>query len=182
MAEENMGETTATVEVAKTTEAAVTQEEKKYSRDELNKIITAEKSKALEDFKNKAESERTEAEKVAKMRSDEKIEYEKGKALKERDSALAELNSYKLKDEAVKIAAEKNIPNSLVDLINYKTATAEDVKNALDNISKTFSAEVEKALADKLKGNSPRQVATNVGSSEQQYLDTKYAKNPYYKK
>ena len=61
--------------------------------------------KAIETAKNKwqeiNDAEKTEADKLAKMNKEQKLEYEAQKANKEKENALAELNAYKLKEQAI---------------------------------------------------------------------------------
>lgn len=148
-------ETTAeSVEKAEAVETKVEQE-KTFTRDELNKIVSTEKAKALEQYKAQVEAEKTEAEKLAKMKSDEKLQYQLEKSNEEKNNALAELNAYKLKEEAVKIASEKGLEVSLLNLIDFKTVTAEKLNENLDNLSNVFNKAVEKAVNEKLKEDTP---------------------------
>ena len=130
-------------------------EEKTFTRDELNKIVSTEKAKALEQYKAQVEAEKTEAEKLAKMKSDEKLQYQLEKSNEEKNNALVELNAYKLKEEAVKIASEKGLEASLLDLIDFRTVTAEKLSENIDNLSAVFNRAVEKAVNDKLKEDAP---------------------------
>lgn len=142
--------------------------EKTFTRDELNKIVASEKAKAMEDYKKQLEAEKSEAEKLANMKAEEKLKYELEKEQKKSSDAVAELEAYKLKDTALGIAKEKNIPVGLLELINFKGSNAEDVNSKLENIGKVFNAEVQKALEDRLKQSSPKQILNNtvVGSKE----------------
>ena len=67
--------------------------------------------KAIETAKNKwqeiNDAEKSEAEKLAKMNKEQKLEYEAQKERKEKEEAIASLNAYKLKDQALDIAKEK---------------------------------------------------------------------------
>lgn len=115
--------------------------------------------KAIETAKNKwqetMDNEKSEAERVAKMNKEQKLEYELKKANQEKDNALAEMNAYKLKEEAVKVANEKGVDISLLNLIDFKTATAEKVIENIDNLSVVFNKAVEKAVNARLKEETP---------------------------
>ena len=132
-------------------------------------------------WQKKAEKERTEAEALAKMTEEEKHQHELEKLDAERKQAVAELNAYRLKDEASKIATEKGIDASLLSLIDYSTATAENVKEKLEAIDQAFTKAVEKAVNEKLRQPRPQEFRTPSVSSEQQYLKEKYKDNPYFK-
>lgn len=115
--------------------------------------------KAIETAKNKwqeiNDAEKSEAEKLAKMNKEQKLEYEAQKANKEKDNALAELNAYKLKEQALTIASEKGLEVSLLNLIDFKTVTAEKLSENIDNLSAVFNKAVEKAVNEKLKEDTP---------------------------
>lgn len=155
--------------------------EKTFTRDELNKIVASEKAKAMEDYKKQLEAEKSEAEKLANMKAEEKLKYELEKEQKKSSDAVAELEAYKLKDTALGIAKEKNIPVGLLDFIEFKGNNAENVSSKLEQLNKLFSNEVQKALEDKLKQQSPRNVLNTTISSDKAYLDNKYKNNPWYK-
>lgn len=115
--------------------------------------------KAIETAKTKwqeiNDAEKSEADKLAKMNKEQKLEYEAQKANKEKDNALAELNAYKLKEQAVKVASEKGLEVTLLDLIDFKTVTAEKLTENIDNLSTVFNKAVEKAVNEKLKEDTP---------------------------
>ncbi len=131
------------------------EEIKTFTRDEVNKIVNAETNKALEKYKEQVEAEKTEAEKLAKMKSDEKLQYQLNKEKTEKDNALAELNAYKLKEEAIKVASEKGLDVSLLNYFNFKTEKAEDINTKIEEISTAFNKAVEKAVNERLKEDTP---------------------------
>lgn len=158
---ENMETTAESVEKVEVSKEEV----KTFTRDEVNKIVNAETNKALEKYKEQVEAEKTEAEKLAKMKSDEKLQYQLEKEKTEKDDALAELNAYKLKEEAIKIASEKGLEVSLLNLINFKTVTAEKLNENIDNLSTVFNKAVEKTVNERLKEDTPiTKTSGNAGS------------------
>ena len=150
--EKNMESTAESVE---NVEAKEKEPVKTFTRDEVNKMISTEKQKAIEEFKAQAEAEKSEAEKLAKMKSDEKLQYQIDKSNKEKEDAVAELNAYKLKEQALNIASEKGLDISLVSFFDFKTVKAEELNQKIDEISKAFNTAVEKAVNDRLKESSP---------------------------
>ena len=151
--EKSMESTAESVE--KTAETEQKEQEKTFTRDELNKIVSAEKTKALEEYKAQVEADKSEAEKLAKMKSDEKLQYQLEKSNKEKEDALAELNAFKLKDKALEIAKEKGLDSSLLAYFDYKTIKAEELNSKIDEISTTFNKAVEKAVNERLKEETP---------------------------
>lgn len=115
--------------------------------------------KALETARTKWEAEeqtkRTEAEKLAKMDAEQKAKYELKKANEERDSALAKLNAYELKNTAIRIAQEKGLDISLLEDIDYSKQTAETITTIIDTKKAVFDKAIEKAMNDKYKEKSP---------------------------
>lgn len=92
---------------------------------------------------------------MARIKKDEKLQYQLEKERSEKQEALAELNAYRLKEKATKLASEKRIERSLLDLIDFKTVTAETLKDNMDNLSKIFNKAVEKTINEKLKEDVP---------------------------
>lgn len=155
--------------------------EKTYTRDELNKIISAEKEKVKAELIKEAENQRTEAEKLAKMNAEEKHKYELDKANQEKNEALAKLNAYELKDTATKIAREKGLDITLLDIIDYSKETADSVKTKIEDISSIFNKAVEDGINKKLQEKSPRNISSSANNEDLDYLSKKYKGNPYYK-
>ena len=115
--------------------------------------------KALETAKAKWEAEeqskRTEAEKLAKMDAEQKAKYELKKANEERDSALAKLNAYELKNTAIRIAQEKGLDITLLEDVDYSKQTAETITTIIETKKAVFDKALEKAMNDKYKESTP---------------------------
>ncbi len=156
---ESMVTATATAENVQT---ETKKEEKTFTRDELNKIVASEKQKIREELLKEQEEQRTEAEKMANMKAEEKLKYQAEKDRKEKEEAIAKLNAYELKEQAVKIAQETELDVSLVDLINFRSITAEDLNNSLKTIKTSFDKAVEKRVNERLKEPSPKNVMNNT--------------------
>ena len=93
----------------------------------------------------------TEAEKLANMNEKQKYEYELKKLQRERENALADLNAYKLKDQTIKIAQEKGLPSSLVELLDFKQIKAEDVEERISSLYDIYKKAVENGVNERLK-------------------------------
>lgn len=134
-------------------------------------------AKALETAKTKwqeeAEAQKTEAEKLAKMKDDEKHQYELSKANKERDEAIAELNAIKLEKEAIRIAKEKGLDISLLEDIDYSKQTADTISTIIDTKKEVFDKAIEKAINEKYKENSPK-VVLNQTQEKQRVSRSSY--------
>ena len=115
--------------------------------------------KALETNRAKWEldeqTKRTEAEKLAKMDAEQKAKYELKKANEERDSALAKLNAYELKNTAIKIAQEKGLDITLLEDIDFSKQNAETITTIIDTKKTVFDKALEKAMNEKYKESTP---------------------------
>lgn len=148
---ENTGVTEAT-ETKKSFDELLQDKEYQSAFDKkIAQSLQTAKSKWQEDL----EAEKTEAEKLAKMKNDEKLQYQLEKEKSEKDNALAELNAYKLKEEATKIASDKGLDVSLLNYFNFKTEKAEEISSKIDEISMAFNKAVEKAVNERLKEDTP---------------------------
>ena len=125
---------------------------------EFDKRMTKGIETAIENKMAELEAKRTEAEKLAKMKDDEKHQYELKKAQQEKDDALARLNAYELKEQAIKIAREKGLDISLLEDIDYSKQTAETISTIIDTKKSVFDKALEKAINEKYKENSPKVV------------------------
>ena len=117
--------------------------------------------KSLETAKAKWEAEQeakqSEAEKLAKMKDDERRNYELEQARKKQEEAELRLSAYELKEEAIKMA---NIPETQVDV---------SLLNLIDfrNIKKVFDSAVENEVNKRLKETTPKTVNANISSNSE---------------
>lgn len=135
----------------------VEKKEKTFTRDEVNKMIATEKKKVREEI----EAEKTEAERLAKLTSEERYKEELAQAKKESQEALSKLNAYELKEQTIK--DNTDIPAKLINLIDFKKYnTAELVKEQLATIKEVYNTAVEKGINDSLKEKTPKTVVNDT--------------------
>lgn len=119
--------------------------------------------KAIETAKGKwqeiNDAEKTEAEKLAKMNKEQKLEYQAQKEKADKEKALAELNAFKLEKQAIQIASEKGLDISLLTFFNFETVKAEELNTKIDEVSSAFNKAVEKAVNERLKEDTPTEKA-----------------------
>ncbi len=136
------------------TQEKTTAEEKTFTQEQLNNILAKER-KAWE---KKAEADKEEAKKLARMNAEEKANYE----FEKREQALIarelELQTKELQAEAKNMLNERGLPIELHELLPYKDA--ESVKNGIDTLEKSIQQAVEKAVNERMKGSAP-QTASN---------------------
>lgn len=128
--------------------------------------------KAIETAKGKwqeiNDAEKTEAEKLAKMNKEQKLEYQAQKEKADKEKALAELNAFKLEKQAIQIASEKRLDISLLTFFNFETVKAEELNTKIEEVSSAFNKAVEKAVNERLKEDTPTEKAgfSNTKSKE----------------
>ena len=178
---ESMVTTTETVEqkAEATTQEAPKKEGKTYTRAEVEAIKKAERENLLKEI----EAKQSEAEKLAKMDTEQKHQYELEKIQKELADERAKNNAHELRDTVSKIAEEKGIGASLLEMFDFTRETAETMNKNIQILSTEIDKRVEQRVNELLKEKSPKQVSTQgLGDSNKKYLDEKYKNNPYYGK
>lgn len=95
----------------------------------------------------------TEAEKLAKMKSDEKAKYEQDKRIKELDKREKDITTRELKAQAYETLAEKNLPKELIETLNFSDAEA--CNASIEAVVKAFQNAVKKAVDDRLRSKPP---------------------------
>lgn len=124
--------------------------EKTFTRDEVNKMISAEKDK----IRKELEAEKTEAERLAKLSSEERLKEEMNNYKTRAEKSEAMLNAYQLKDQTVK--DNSDVPVDLINLIDFnKYNTAELVKEQLEVIRNVYKKAVENGVNESLKEKTP---------------------------
>lgn len=132
--------------------------EKLYTRAEVENIKKAEREIILKE----QEIKRTEAEKLAKMDAEEKANYKLEQANKKAEEIEAKLNAYELKEEASKIAKEKGVPQSLLNIIDYTKENADSIKSKIEEIEVTYKQALQEGINDRMKEKTPKQVVENT--------------------
>jgi hypothetical protein len=148
--------------------------EKTFTREELNKIVNAEKEKALNDYKATVEAQKEEAGKLAKMDSDQKKDYEL-KQWKERAEKAEKENSIsKLQSETIKQANEKGIPLEFITTINFEYETADTIATKLETLQKAVNKQRELVINEYSKESAPQtgdRVDTTPKSGYEKFLE-----------
>lgn len=122
----------------------------------VQKAVNTAVTKAKEKWEVLTNDQLSEAEKLAKMTKEEKIQYQNKKLEKE----LADLKRQNVITEMGKTARkmladeEINIPDELLG--HLVSESAEDTKTAVEAFSKMYKAAVQAAVKDALKGNPPK--------------------------
>ena len=154
-------------ESVKSEEVETVQEKpvKTFTRDEVNKMINAEKSKVREQILAEIEAEKTEAERLASLTKDERHKEELRKATQEKNDALAKLNAYELKDQTIK--DNPDLPVELINLIDFRQYnTADKVQEKLETIKMVYSKSLENGLNETMREKTPRTVVSDTTTKQ----------------
>lgn len=155
---------------------------KTYTEEELQAEADRRVSKALEKSRTKWELEQEkllsqkveEAERLAKLSEEEKNKELESLRIKDLEEREAELNKKVLELEAVKQLSSKNLPTNFSSIV--MASTAEEVMENIKNVETLFKEEVQAAVEEKLKGNTPRTgSAPATGMSKEDFDALDYA-------
>ena len=121
-------------------------------------------AKALETNKTKLQAD------FAVQLENEKAQYAREKKEKELTDRETAITKRELKATAIEQLAEKNLPTSLAEVLNY--ASAEECKASIEAVGKAFQEAVEKAVETRLAGGKPPKKAPdgNEATLEQQIM------------
>lgn len=109
--------------------------------------------KAQEKWKVLTDDKVSEAEKLAKMTKEEKAQYLQQKKENDLNAREAEITKRELMAEAKNTLAEKKLPASLAEVLNY--TDADSCKKSMEAVEKAFQEAVEAAVEERLKGGKP---------------------------
>ncbi len=151
----NMESTAESVEKVETSKAEENKE-KTFTRDEVNKMINAEKQKERQAILEEMEAKKAEADKLAKMDEDQKKSYELEQERARANKAENELNAYRLKDETIRQASQRGISLGYIETIDFSRETAESINSKLDIFERVSKADREKAINEYSKEPAPQ--------------------------
>ena len=136
---------------------------------EFDKKVQKSLDTARAKWEAEEEARKSEAEKLAKMKEDERINYELEQARKKQEEAELKLSAYELKEEAIKMAniPETQVDVSLLNLIDFRSIKAEQVEPTIKNIKKVFDSAVENEVNKRLKETTPKSVNANSSSNSE---------------
>lgn len=126
----------------------------------VQKALETQRSKLEVLFDEKA----TEAEKLAKMTEKEKAQYLQQKKEKEMADREAAITKRELAAEAKNTLAEKKLPASLAEVLNYSNADA--CKQSIEAVEKAFKEAVEASVEERLKGDKPPKKAPSQDDAD----------------
>lgn len=170
----NMESTAESVENVETSNVEENKE-KTFTRDEVNKMINAEKQKerqaVLKELKESG-NKKSEAEKLADINEDKTVDA----LLRRIEATENKLKARDLETETLRQAGDKGIPLELVKTLNFEKETAESIANKLEIFEKTTKSEREKAISEYSK-EPPPTTGDNINNQDNLSGYEKFLKN-----
>ena len=161
MAEEIMSNTVTeqAAEAANPEAKAEQAEAKTFTQADVDRIVAQRLARAEKDQAEKIKAARSEgfseAEKLAKMTEEQRVQHAREQAeqaAKEREDSLTarehELEARLLKAQAVETLQEKKVPVKLADVLDY--TSADTVNKSIELIEKTFREAVQEGVEARL--------------------------------
>ena len=139
------------------------EDEKKFTQAEVDKMI----EKRLAREKQKAEDEKKEAERLAKMTEQERLEEEYKKKQADLDARIKELDKKEMQNTSLDILVTKGYSpatsKELLAFLDYSDAEA--CKKSIDTIHDVLSKIIETEVNNKIKGGSVTPKKPNSGAT-----------------
>lgn len=141
----------------------------KYTDEDVDKLI----NRKFAEWQKKQDKAVSEAQKLATMNEQEKVDYKSSQLQKQLDELLAEKTKNELCATARKMLSDQEITVSddLLTLLVGKDA--DTTKAAVDSFSELFKSEVKKAVTDALKGGSPKAGSSSGSVTKEDILKVK---------
>lgn len=105
-------------------------------------------------WQEKANAEKTEAERLARMSAEQKAEHDRQKresALAEREKAVA---VREMRATAAQQLSERGLPQALLDCLDY--SGADQCGKSIDAMEKAFRDAVQSGVTERMKGQTPK--------------------------
>lgn len=130
----------------------------------VQKAIDTALTNAQEKWQALTDDKLSEAEKLAKMTKEEKVQYLAQKHEKELAEREAGITRRELMAEAKNTLAEKKLPVGLAEVLNY--ADADSCNRSIAAVEKAFQEAVEAGVQERLKGGTPPTKAPGTDESD----------------
>lgn len=163
--EEQQQEQQAPAQVQEESKEPVKVEFTKEQQHHINKLISQQRSKAVDEFKKAEEEKNSESKRLSKMNETEKLQYQLDKLTVELEEAKAFKERYEMEKVATEILNENNLPSNKQILDFVVRSDAEQTQDAIKTLSKLVNDMVEAILKEKNKSEIPTRGNTPVTES-----------------
>lgn len=136
---------------------------KTFTRDDIAKMISAEKDKWQKEHEADVEEAKNEAAKLAKMSAKEREDAENKKKLDDIAKREADLNRRELEVATKTELVNSDLPESFLDVVIGKDA--ESTKENIKKVKELFDKEVQAEVTNRLKTDLPKAGSAAGGDS-----------------
>lgn len=137
----------------------------KEQQDHINKLISQQRSKAIDEFKKVEEEKKSESKRLSKMNENEQLKYQLDKVTAELEKANAVKERYEMEKVATEILNENNLPSNKQILDFVVRSDAEQTQDAIKVLSKLVNDTAEAILKERNKSEIPTRGNTPVKAS-----------------
>ena len=141
----------------------------KEQQDHINKLISQQRSKAVDEFKKVEEEKKSESKRLSKMNENEQLKYQLDKVTAELEKANAVKERYEMEKVATEILNENNLPSNKQILDFVVRSDAEQTQDAIKVLSKLVNDTAEAILKERNKSEIPTRGNTPVKASWEQW-------------
>ena len=127
----------------------------------VNKSLNTAKTNWQKEYDEKIAQEKNEAEKLAKMDAEQKMQYALDKANAERDNYKSQLDAVNLYKTASDIATEKELPIGYLELVDFTKEDADSINKKIDKLVELRQKDLDNYLKTKLKQETPKEKTAN---------------------
>lgn len=126
----------------------------------VDKSLNTAKTNWEKEARTQWEQEKSEAEKLAKMDADQKVQYELKKIKEENAELHGKINAQDLYKTASDILTEKGIPTGYLGIIDFAKEDANTVTDKLSKLEEIRQKDLENYLNSKLRQPTPTERRT----------------------
>ncbi len=163
--EEQQQEQQAQAQVQEESKEPVKVEFTKEQQDHINKLISQQRSKAIDEFRKTEDEKKSESKRLSKMNETEKLQYQLDKLTVELEKANAVKERYEMEKVATDILNENNLPSNKQILDFVVRSDAEQTRDAIKTLSKLVNDTAEAILKERNKSEIPTRGNTPVKAS-----------------
>ena len=130
-------------------------------------FLENEKVNWEKEFTERLEREKSEAQKLAEMNTEQRLQYKIDQLEAQIKESNSKLNASQLKDETANIFNEKGIPSSYLNMFDFSKETADTINSKVEMLVNIRSKDLEDSLNRTLRQDPPK----HVDSDDYEELD-----------
>lgn len=134
-------------------------------------FLENEKVKWEKEYTERLEREKSEAEKLAKMSTEQQLNYKIKQLEDELTESKNRINASDLKDATSNILLERGIPSSYLKMFDFTKETADTINAKVEMLSNIRTEDLQESLNRTLRQSSPRYVKQEDDDDIDPYIE-----------